>query len=204
MTLKEMKIKTFSLIEEYYPELDGMAEDEDVLNKINGVINQIQMELMRYRKINASTTITVNKTDSRVINLKDRIDDLYQLKSIIIDNNEDYDMPNEDTLVIPDDYEGVITIYYYKYPTLVDVAFEDSTAATITQDRAAEDEDYEFELEKDALEAMPYGVAADLLKMDMISSYGRYFYERYQELKNALINSRSSSGMIKITGGYEL
>ena len=33
MTLKEMKVNTFSLIEEYYPELKGLAEDTDVLNK---------------------------------------------------------------------------------------------------------------------------------------------------------------------------
>ena len=48
MTLKEMKIKVFSLIEEYYPELSGLAEDEDVLNKINGVVNSIQTDLMKY------------------------------------------------------------------------------------------------------------------------------------------------------------
>ena len=61
MTLKEMKVKTFSLIEEYYPDLEGLAEDEDVLNKINGVVNQIQMDLMRFRKINASKSILINK-----------------------------------------------------------------------------------------------------------------------------------------------
>ena len=50
MTLKEMKIKAFSLIEEYYPNQTHYAEDEDVLNKINGVVNQIQLDLMKYRK----------------------------------------------------------------------------------------------------------------------------------------------------------
>ena len=51
MTLKEMKQKTFSLIEEYYPELAEMAEDNDVLLKINGVVNGVSMELMPYKKI---------------------------------------------------------------------------------------------------------------------------------------------------------
>ena len=31
MTLREMKIKTFSLIEEFYPEEKALAEDEDVI-----------------------------------------------------------------------------------------------------------------------------------------------------------------------------
>ena len=79
MTLKEMKIKTFSLIEEYYPEEKGLAEDEDVLNKINGVVNQIQLDLMKYRKINAYKTFNVTKEDSHIINLKKKISDLYQI-----------------------------------------------------------------------------------------------------------------------------
>ena len=63
MTLKEMKIKTFSLIEEYYPDEPKLAEDEDVQNKINGVVNQIQLDLMKYRKINANTTIEITEED---------------------------------------------------------------------------------------------------------------------------------------------
>ena len=40
MTLKEMKQKTFSLIEEYYPENKKMAEDEDVLNKVFDIFKE--------------------------------------------------------------------------------------------------------------------------------------------------------------------
>ena len=44
---------------------------------------------------------------------------------------------------------------------------------------------------------MPYGIA-DLLKMDMISGYGRYFYERYMELngidKKNIWNGLSEGG----------
>lgn len=82
MTLKEMKIKTFSLIEEYYPEKTDLAEDSDVLNKINGVVNSIQLDLMKYRKLNASYEVTITINDSKTINLKELIDDLYQLDKL--------------------------------------------------------------------------------------------------------------------------
>lgn len=197
MTLKEMKVKTFSLIEEYYPNHDFLAEDEDVSNKINGVVNQIQLDLMKYRKINASYEVEINATDDKTINIKDLISDCYQIKSIRFKDNTDYEMPNDDTLILPDDFEGTFTIYYYKYPTLVEVLFDTK------QERLDEDEDYEFELDMDLLEIMPYGIAADLLKMDMISNYGEYFYKRYLEMKNN-IDPRKNSGMVMISGGIDV
>ena len=197
MTLKEMKVKTFSLIEEYYPDLEGLAEDEDVLNKINGVVNQIQMDLMRFRKINASKSILINKEDNKIINLKDSIDDMYQLNKIILNDNAIYDMINDETIQIPEDYSGIMMVYYYKIPKLVKVLFEDEDEKTI------EDETFEFELDQVLLEIMPYGIAADLLKMDMISGYGRHFYERYLEMRNN-IDPRRTSGVIRVEGGYNV
>ena len=193
MTLKEMKIKVFSLIEEYYPNLKEMAEDEDVLNKINGVINQIQLDLMPYRKLTDNTTIEVAQDDDKTINLKDYIEDMYQLNKIVFNDAVSYDMPDDDTIILPEDYEGEFTIYYYKYPELVEL--EPSTENY--------DNTYEFELDNILLEIMPYGVAADLLKMDMISNYGRYFYERYLEMKNR-IDSRKSNGIIAFEGGIDV
>ena len=192
-----MKIKTFSLIEEYYPEHKDLAEDDDVRHKINGIVNQIQMEVMKYRKLNASIDIKVKPTDNKIINIKDKIDDLYQIKVIRFGDGIDYEMPNDDTLMLPEDYIGTFTVYYYKYPTLVEIIFDKE------EDRLAEDEDYEFELDPDILEIMPYGIAADLLKMDMISGYGRYFYERYQTMLQT-IDPRKSRGMVRITGGADI
>ncbi len=197
MTLKEMKIKTFSLIEEYYPEKTDLAEDSDVLNKINGVVNSIQLDLMKYRKLNASYEVTITINDSKTINLKELIDDLYQLDKLRFKENIEYEMPNDDTIILPEDYVGTFTIYYYKYPTLVEISFDSE------KERLDEDEDYEFELDPDILEIMPYGIAADLLKMDMISSYGRYFDERYRELKNT-IDPRKSNSSIMICGGIDV
>lgn len=195
MTLKDMKIKTFSLIEEYYPSLAGFAEDEDVLNKINGVINQIQMDLMKIRKMNAVQAIEVGSDDSKTINLRNTISDLYQLRSIDIGSDVDYKIPNEDTIILPDDYTGTFNVYYYKYPSLVELQPAETEPTY--------DETFTFDLDADILEIMPYGIAADLLKMDMISNYGKYFYERYMEMKNA-IDARRTAGMIMIDGGIDV
>ena len=193
MTLREMKIKTFSLIEEYYPEEPKLAEDEDVQNKINGVVNQIQMDLMKYRKIPANMEFEITEEDDKVLNLKDYIEDCYQLNKIVFNEDVDYEMIDDVTLKLPEDFEGEFTIYYYKYPELVEL---NPTAENY-------DDTYEFELDDVLLEIMPYGIAADLLKMDMISNYGEYFYKRYLEMKNS-IDPRRSNGIITISGGVNV
>ncbi len=197
MTLKEMKQKTFSLIEEYYPNANGLAEDEDVKNKINGVINQTMLDLMKYRKLTANTEIEITKDDDKIINLKDYIEDLYQINKIYFgeEYNEEveYKMLDDLTMKLPSDYEGTFYVYYYKYPELVELNPNDENY----------DNTYEFELDNVLLEIMPYGIAADLLKMDMISNYGTYFYNRYLEMKNS-IDMRSSVNLFEISGGVNI
>ena len=199
MTLKEMKVKTFSLIEEYYPEEKGLAEDEDVLNKINGVVNQIQLDLMKYRKIPTYKEINITKEDKKIINIREKIEDLYQLNRIYFDEdyekNIEYSYVNDLTIKIPDDYIGTIIVYYYKYPKKVEVLQENLNEEY--------DDNYVFDLDPILLEIMPYGIAADLLKMDMISSYGKYFYERYLEMKNN-IDTRNTTGSIRFEGGVDV
>lgn len=201
MTAKEMKIKTFSLIEEYYPERTELADDQDVIYKINGVINSIMLDLMKYRKIPAKYSYTLNENNKTLA--LSSIPDFYQLNTIpdieynvvgnieIIFNTEDLELPKE------------ITIYYYKYPSLMDLTFEATSTQTKEEVSAKYDESFEIELDLDLQEIMPYGIASDLLKNDMISGYGRYFYERYTELKG-LIDSRKTQGMAIITGGIDL
>lgn len=203
MTLKEMKIKAFSLIEEYYPEKTNLADDDDVLNKINGVVNAIQLDLMPYKKIPTKTTVSVTKAKNTL--LLSEIDDLYQLNKIV---GCDYELIANYEIVFDvsdfsDDDTVSVDIYYYKYPELCDIEFEATDTQTKEEVIAEYDEEYEFELDKEVLEIMPYGIAADLLKMDMISNYGKYFYERYLELKNKL-DSRRTSGVVSFTGGVDV
>ncbi len=197
MTAKEMKIKTFSLIEEYFPELNKLAEDEDVLYKINSVINAIQMDLMQLRKINGYKELYVNKTDDRDINLKNLIPNLYQIKNITLEDSLGYNMSDEVTLTIPDNYEGKIKIYYYQLPKLMVLTF-DSEEESINYDKT-----FTFDLDDLLLEIMPYGIASDLLKMDMISNYGKYFQEEYMMRKNQ-IDPRYTGGQVIFEGGVDV
>mgnify|MGYP005779053027 CR=1 FL=1 len=198
MRLKEMKIKTFSLIEEYYPDVPDLAEDEDVINKINGVVNQIIMDLMKYRKLPASKEVEIKEKDSKILDLSELLADCYQISNFYFGEEVvDYKMPNETTLILPEEYVGTVTIYYYKFPKLAKTMFEND------DERTAEDNNFIFEQDPDILEIMPYGIAADLLKMDMISNYGSYFYQRYTELKQ-MIDSRKTKGLVIITGGVDI
>jgi len=180
MTLEEFKIKVYTLIEEYSENAEDMTEDEDIAAKMNSVVNQVQNEIARFKKINGYTTIDVEK--GQEMTLKDIDEQLYQLQLIRGVNTE----------IIGDrvifDEDGTAKVYYYKYPT------------QITQDT---DDSYEFELDTDALEVMVYGVAADLLKSDVSSNYGKIYADRYREMKQEL-DPRKSMGMIYIEGGTEV
>ena len=202
MTLKDMKIKVFSLIEEYYPELSGLAEDEDVLNKFNGIVNSIQVDLMKYRKIPANQTIEIDEPDENIITLSTAISDIYQLNKVILKPNDEsmnveYEFIDDDTLEIDPEFRGNITVYYYKLPAICQLEF------TSEQEREAYDEEFEFDIDLPLLEVMPYGVARDILRLDMISVYGTYFERTYNELK-AQIDSRRTKGMIYATGGEDI
>ena len=198
MTAKEMKIKVFSLIEEYYPEQTLLADDQDVQYKINGAINQIQMDLMKYRKIPFKYKTTIKKNNP--VLLFNSIPNFYQINTI---PNIDYEIVGDYEIKFDIDEDTEVEIYYYKYPEMMDLTFEASGEKTKEQVSAEYDESFEFELSMDPQEIMPYGIAADLLKNDMISGYGKYFYERYLEMKN-MIDSRKTSGTITVTGGVDI
>ena len=202
MTLKEMKMKVFSLIEEYYPELEGMAEDEDVLNKINGVVNSIQLDLMKYRKLPANTEIEINENSDHIITISDEINDLYQLNKVILvpedeNKSKNFTMLDEDNIQLDDDFVGTVRIFYYKYPKTVKIDFDEN------EDQDEYDTNFKFDIDLVLQEVMPYGIARDLLRLDMISSYGSYFERTYNEMKQQL-DSRRTAGIITIYGGDDI
>lgn len=178
MTLEELKQKVYAMIEEYSEDADDLTEDEDLATKMNTVINQIQNELARYKKIPAYTSLNV--TEGQEITLSDIDTSLYQLNNI---RGVDYDTM-DDRITFNED--GEAKIYYYKYPK------------QITMDT---DDDYKFELSNDVLEIMPYGVAADLLKSDVSSQYGSIYAARYRELLNQL-DTRYGTGSVLLDGGF--
>lgn len=174
MTLEEVKIKVYSLIEEYSENADDLTEDEDLALKMNHVINQVQNELARFKKIEAYTTLKGIEGD--LIDFSNIDSSLYQLNIV---KGLDCEIIGQK---IKFNEEGTAEVYYYKYPTQINADTDDSQ---------------ELDLSIDVLEILPYGVAADLLKSDVSSNYGQIYANRYMEMKREL-DPRYSLGAVYI------
>jgi hypothetical protein len=181
MTLKEMKMKVLSLIEEIDEAQESLTNDPDIEAKLNYVINQIQYELSRVKKIPAYIEKEVEKND--LINFKDidATNEIYQL-SIVKGIDHEY---KADGTIIKALEDGIAEIEYYKYPVRINEKTPDT---------------YEFELSSDVLEVMPYGVAADVLKSDVSNAYGNVYAQRYEQMKSQL-DIRYNTGSIEIEEG---
>lgn len=174
MTLKEMKNKVLKLIEESNPESELLTDDPDISAKINDVINQIQNEMSRIKKIPANETMEVKSDDE--IELSDIASDIYQLNII---RGVEYEVIGSNIIFHEN---GIAKIYYFKYPKQI-------TSETT--------DDYKFEQTTDVLEVMPYGIAGDLLKSDISAQYGQVYSNRYETMLQRL-DPRYHTGYIHI------
>ena len=178
MTLQEMKKQVLKLIEEINPESKLLTDDPDIANKINVVINLIQNELARIKKIPAREEVKVK--EGQLEEISDLVSNFYQLNLIRDIRHNIYNSTIEFLET------GTARIYYYKYPKQI----------TETTDEAT----YKFELSTDALGIMPYGVAGDLLKSDISANYGQVYSNRYEQMKQQL-DPRQHTGSIYIESG---
>jgi hypothetical protein len=179
MNLELFKTKVYSLIEEYNENAETLTDDEDLSTKMNHVINQIQNELARIKKIPAVKMMAVEKDQE--ISLKDIDTNIYQLNII---RNVDADIIG-DNIIFNED--GNARIYYYVYPAQIDGDTED---------------DFIFDLSTDVMEIAVYGVAGDLLKSDVSSQYGAVYSARYREMLQQL-DPRYNVNSVYISGGVE-
>ncbi len=186
MTLLEMKKKVLQLIEEISTDETSLTSDIDIAAKINTVINQVQFELARIKKIPAYSEEAV--TASEPFDMTD-LTQFYQLRILRIksDGEEEPTVEIIDNLAIFSK-DCTVTFYYYKYPKVIDENTSD---------------DYKFELSADALEIMPYGVAADILKSDVSANYGQVYSNRYETMLQRL-DPRYASGMFYVEGGIDV
>lgn len=184
MTLLEMKKKVLGLIEELNPNSEVLTDDPDIETKINDVINQVMFELARMKKI--PRYIEIDVTEGEMIDYKRIAEEcdstVYQIN--LVDGVE-YEYKAQGT-VIKVLESGKMGIDFFIYPERI-------TEKT-------KDKGYEFELSDDALEIMPYGVAADLLKSDVSTEYGTIYATRYETMKQQL-DPRYNMGSITIEGG---
>ena len=186
MKLKEMKRIVLALIEELNEDSEYLTDDPDIQGKIHDVINMVQLELSRMKKIVAHVSREISKDE--VFDLKS-IENFYQLRLMKFasasGNADKYELI--DNLVMFKD-DGIAEIFYYKFPTEINGETSD---------------DYEFELSSDVLGILPYGVAGDLLKSDISANYGQKYSERYESMLQRL-DPRQSTGAISIEGGVDI
>ena len=181
MTLTEMKKRTLALIEEINKESKYLTDDIDIQEKINYVVDMVQNELARIKKIAVVEEMEV--TEGQEMNLYEDLDNFYKLETI---TGVRFDMFQNN---IKFEEDGTARINYYKYPKIIDTD-------TI-------DDEYEFELSQDCLEIMPYGVAADLLKSDVSAQYGQVYANAYREKLN-LLELNTSNGVMEFKGGLNV
>lgn len=182
MTLEEMKKKVLSLIEEIDKTQTGLTKDPDIEAKLNYVINQIQYELSRVKKIPDYKEIEVSEGD--LLRFAD-IDTSYEVYQLDVVKGINYEYKAQGTIIKCLE-DGMIEVEYFRYPERI----TEKTANT-----------YEFELSSDVLECMPYGVAADVLKSDVSNAYGNVYAQRYEQMKQQL-DIRYNTGCIEFEGGY--
>ena len=173
MNLEEVKKKALALIEELDSETT-LTTDEDILKKLNYVVNQVQNELARFKKIPAKQNVEITE-DALEYDLNN-LELFYQVQVIRGLEAEIFGT----TAMFKE--AGTADIRYYKYPVQIDGETAD---------------DQELDLTIDVLEIMPYGIAADLLKSDVSNNYGQVYANRYQELIQSL-DPRHSLGSIYI------
>lgn len=187
MTLEEMKSKVLVLIEEAKPGATYDTEDPDIAAKFNDVTNQVMFELARMKKIPQYVEIPV--TAGQLLRFADIEEacgyEVYQLGLVA---GVDYD-PKANGTVLKILEDGTAEIDVFVYPERI-------TAAT-------KPKAYEFELSPDALEVMPYGIAADLLKSDISTEYGSIYASRYESMLQRL-DPRYQMGSIYIEGGLSI
>lgn len=187
MTLKEMKMKVLSLIEELNPLSALLTDDPDIAAKLNEVINSVMFELARFKKIPKYVEMEVKAGD--ILEFAD-IEKAsgYEVYQIDIICGVRY-VPRANGTVLKMLESGTAEINFFAYPERI---------TDKTKDTA-----YEFELSPDVLEIMPYGIAADLLKSDVSSDYGNIYASRYQSMYQTL-DYRYQMPSIYIEGGISV
>ena len=187
MNLAEMKKKALGLIEELNHDSELLTDDPDISTKINDVINQILFELARIKRIPKYIEIEVNKGDLVTFEdiEKESGYEVYQIDTIC---GVAY-TPKANGTIFKIWESGTMEIDFFAYPERI---------TEKTKDKA-----YEFELSADALEVMPYGIAADLLKSDQSMEYGTIYATRYESMKQ-MLDPRFQAGTFAVEGGVKI
>lgn len=186
MTLNEMDMKVLSLIEEVNPNSEHLTDDPDIQAKKRSVTNQIMYEMARIKKIPKYFEMEVKQGD--IVSFADFEkkcgNEVFQVS--VISGVQHLVKASGTMFKIMED--GILEVECFVYPERI----TDKTKGN-----------YEFELSADALEIMPYGIAADLLKSDVSAEYGSIYATRYESMKQ-MLDPRYQTSYITIDGGVNV
>ena len=186
MTLFEMKERILALMEEGSSESAFLTEDPDMAGKLNPVIDQLQFELARIKKLPRFLKLSVKAgqlVDFDVLG-KALEAEVYQLGAV---SGASY-IPRCAGAVLEFTEDGEAKIECFVYPKRITARTEDTQ---------------ELSLSADCLEILSYGAAADLLKNDPTAQYGKLYADRYEAMLRRL-DPRYHLGGITIEGGVML
>lgn len=183
MTLFEMKEKILTLVEELDPQSVFLTEDPQMAAKLCHVIDQVQLELARMKKLPRFLELPVQAGElvdfaaiSRVCGAR-----VYQLGTVTGVNC----IHRAEGTVLQMLESGVARIECYVYPSRITGQTEDG---------------FLLELSEDCQQILPYGAAADLLKSDPAANYGKVYADRYETMLRRL-DPRYRLGSISVEGG---
>lgn len=186
MTYKDVKRKVLVLIEEAKKNEPHLTEDPDLEAKLPDVINQVQYELARFKKIPKYVEIDVTAGELMDFTAIERACG-YEIYQISMVAGVKY-IPKANGTVLKFVEDGTAEIDVFVYPERITSNTKDT---------------HEFELSTDALEIMPYGIAADLLKSDESAEYGSIYAARYREMLQ-MLDPRYQMTSIYIEGGVNI
>lgn len=187
MNLLEAKKKVFGMIEELNPNAKALTDDPDLAAKVNEIFNQVMFELARIKRLPKYVEIEVKKGDLVTFDTIEAASGyaVYQVDTV---SGAAFARKAKGTIIKALE-DGTLEIEFFAYPE------------RITEKTA--DKAYEFELSADLLEILPYGVAADLLKSDVSTEYGRVYAERYERMK-AELDPEYESATYTFEGGVPI
>lgn len=186
MTLLELKKKVLALIEELNEDSEYLTDDPDIAAKLLSVTNQVMYELARMKKIAKYVEIDVESGDTLTMDdIGNEVgNDVYQISLV---TGVSY-TPRANGTVLKFLESGTAEIDVFVYPERLTEKTKDN---------------FQLELSADALEILPYGIAADLLKSDVSSEYGSVYANRYEQMLQRL-DPRNQMGAIYVDGGYDI
>ena len=196
MTLEENIKIVLSLIDEYAPKSANLyTEDEDIQNKIKILYNQPYQELSQIKKIKKIKNINKTYADEEYYREYSMPVDMYQLKSVIAQDEETnklvsgdyYCIENEKKIYINDLSNAIYKIEYYAKPETINEETEN---------------DFELEIDQDVQNILPYKVADNLLKSDPSADYTS-FRQAYEDALNKL-DTRSVLPNAVIESEYDI